>query len=146
MARATRGLLGCRPRGLSTTVTQTSPTSPHHPHIPYSPAPIPHHHHHHHRCHCKTKTAAATAAASEGTIAPPVFNLCYSFFLSHSLSSAVLCISLSLSLSPSLLSYPPSSKHFWLFCFPALQRVIAHDNDHGRLFSLGSPASVCTPG
>ena len=57
-------------------------------------------------------------------------------------------LSLSLSLSPSslLLPYPPSSKHFWLFCFPALQRVIAHDNDHGRLFSLGSPASVCTPG
>lgn len=46
----------------------------------------------------KTKTAAAAATASKGTITPLVFNLCYSFFLSHSLSSAVLCLSLYLSL------------------------------------------------
>lgn len=83
---------------------------------------------------------AATAAWSKGTIAPPVFNLCYSFSLSHLLSFAC-------TISPSTSSSSsPSSKHFWLFCFPALQRVIAHDNDHGRLFSLRSPASVCMPG
>lgn len=108
------------------------PPSPH-PILPCSDRP------------CKTKTAAATAAASKGTISPPVFNLCYSFFPHLSLSCTVLCLSLSL-FPPSSSSRTLSSKHFWLFCFPALQRVIAHDNDHGRLFSLHSPASVCTPG
>lgn len=67
----------------------------------------------------------AAAAASEGTAAPPMFNLCSGF---------------SFPLFPFLLlPDSPSSKHFWLFCFAALQRVIAHDNDHGRLFSLRSP-------
>lgn len=113
----TQSLLGSRPQGLSTTVTQPSQAPPN-----------------------AKQRQAATAAWSKGTIAPPVFNLCYSFSLSHLLSFAC-------TISPSTSSSSsPSSKHFWLFCFPALQRVIAHDNDHGRLFSLRSPASVCMPG
>lgn len=52
----------------------------------------------------KTKTAAA---ASEGTIPPPVFNLCCSFFLSHLLSFTVLCpLPITSPLSPPSCSSP----------------------------------------
>lgn len=88
--------------------------------IPHSLAPTPPPH------TTSRQKQRAAAAASKGTAAPPMFNLCSGF--SFPLFFLLL-----------LLPDSPSSKHFWLFCFAALQRVIAHDNDHGRLFSLRSP-------
>lgn len=97
-------------RSLSTTVTQSSAA-----HIPYSPAlttppPPPK------TPLCAAKQRAA-AAVSKGTITPPVFNLCTPP-PSH----------------PPLLHQSISGYFVSQLC-----RVIARDNDHGRLFSSLQP-------
>lgn len=121
----TRARLMGRPlQGLSTTVTQslspTPPPSPLHPptllpavitsHNPLLQSATP--------PRKKNKDSSSHSIRRE-RLPLPMFNLRSSFSLPSSSSS----------------SNSSSSKQFWLFCFAALQRINAHDNNDGRLFS-----------